>query len=135
MFWNDIKEIKEGMVALKGSLRQVESSLFQLDERLEAISSQVIPLKTMDQFEDYMKNVDKMNAMVNELKGCVSIARTAVAERKDHTDHTEQLMKDFMRSFENLRGEYHAKMEAVYKAIHATRRRRRRRRSVKSDAV
>ena len=38
--------------------------------------------KTLDKFEDYMKNVDKLNNMINEFKGCVSMARSALEERK-----------------------------------------------------
>lgn len=36
-----------------------------------------------DKFEDYMKNIDKLNALVNEFKGCVSLARASIAERKE----------------------------------------------------
>lgn len=35
---------------------------------------------TLDKFNDYMKNFDKMNAMVNEFKGCVSLARGALGD-------------------------------------------------------
>jgi len=41
-----------------------------------------LALKTLDKFEDYMKNVDKLNNMINEFKGCVSMARSALEERK-----------------------------------------------------
>ncbi len=41
-----------------------------------------LSLKTLDKFEDYMKNVDKLNNMINEFKGCVSLARSALEERK-----------------------------------------------------
>lgn len=43
----------------------------------------ILSQKTLDKFEDYMKNVDKLNGMINEFKGCVSLARGAFAERKD----------------------------------------------------
>jgi hypothetical protein len=38
--------------------------------------------KTLDKFEDYMKNVDKLNSMINEFKGCVSIARASLKDTK-----------------------------------------------------
>ncbi len=41
-----------------------------------------LALQTLDKFEDYMKNVDKLNNMINEFKGCVSMARSALEERK-----------------------------------------------------
>jgi methyl-accepting chemotaxis protein len=43
----------------------------------------VLAEKTLDKFEDYMKNVDKVNAMINEFKGCISLARAALEERKE----------------------------------------------------
>jgi hypothetical protein len=30
-----------------------------------------------------MKNVDKLNGMINEFKGCVAMARSALEERKN----------------------------------------------------
>jgi hypothetical protein len=39
-----------------------------------------IAQKTLDRFEDYMKNVDKINNMINEFKGCVSMARASLNE-------------------------------------------------------
>jgi len=50
------------------------------DERRE--QKVELALKTLDKFEDYMKNVDKLNNMINEFKGCVSMARSALEERK-----------------------------------------------------
>jgi hypothetical protein len=41
----------------------------------------ILATKTLDKFEDYMKNVDKLNGMINEFKGCVSISRGALEER------------------------------------------------------
>ena len=37
---------------------------------------------TLDKFELYMKNIDKVHSLTNEFKGCVAIARAAIAERK-----------------------------------------------------
>jgi cobalamin biosynthesis Co2+ chelatase CbiK len=49
---------------------------------------------TLDKFDDYMKNVDKLNQMVNELKGVVSMARASIAERKK-TDNKSDESKPF----------------------------------------
>jgi hypothetical protein len=47
--------------------------------RLEQVS---LAESTLDKFEEYMKNVDKLNAMINEFKGCIDLARSVLAERK-----------------------------------------------------
>ena len=56
------------------------NSLLKDEKRIEHV---ILAQKTLDKFEDYMKNVDKLNAMINEFKGCVSMARSAIAERKE----------------------------------------------------
>lgn len=48
---------------------------------------------TLDKFEDYMKNVDKLNGMINEFKGCVSLARGAIAERKQLDEEVKEMKK------------------------------------------
>jgi hypothetical protein len=53
-------------------------------KRLEAVD---LAEQTLDKFEDYMKNVDKLNGMINEFKGCVSMARAALDHKKDSQDY------------------------------------------------
>ncbi len=55
------------------------------------IQSVELSIKTLDKFDYYMKNVDKLNNLMNEFKGCVSMARGALQDRKDY----DSLMKDF----------------------------------------
>jgi uncharacterized coiled-coil protein SlyX len=69
--------------------KYMQSSIDHLHDRVtdlvkdkDRIKSVALAEKTLDKFEDYMKNVDKLNGMVNEFKGCVSVARAAVADRK-----------------------------------------------------
>lgn len=57
------------------------------EKRNEAVN---LATKTLDKFDDYMKNVDKLNLMVNEFKGLVSIARAALNEKKEF----EKLLQD-----------------------------------------
>ena len=54
-------------------------TLTQDEKRQEQVR---LAIRTLDKFEDYMKNVDKLNAMINEFKGCVSMARAAFEESK-----------------------------------------------------
>lgn len=52
--------------------------------RLEKVN---LCLQTLDKFEDYMKNVDKLNIMVNEIKGIASMTRASLKS----TDCTKRL--------------------------------------------
>ena len=45
-----------------------------------------VGLKTCEKFEDYMRNIDKLNAMVNEFKGLVSIVRGQTKRTADASD-------------------------------------------------
>lgn len=44
--------------------------MYEADEKVE------LAVSTLDKFEDYMKNIDRFNAMINEFKGLVSIVRS-----------------------------------------------------------
>jgi hypothetical protein len=79
-----------------------------------------LALKTLDKFEDYMKNVDKLNAMVNEFKGCISMARATMTDKKE--------MDQLRTKLENMIGtcqkyytthEQNRKSNAKIDAIHA----------------
>jgi len=83
MWWNDIKDIKVILAGLVDRLDSIEDNFSHLNEDLSHIKQIHLDLKTVDKFDDYMKNVDRLNAMVNELKGCVSMARGALQKRKD----------------------------------------------------
>jgi|ERR1700743_3235602 hypothetical protein len=106
MWWHDIKDLKIWMLSLlkkadsihkeeveKNEMIEVlAEAIERVDEKLDIIindsekSKQIILAeKTLDKFEDYMKNVDKLNSMINEFKGCVSIARAALSEKKKVT--------------------------------------------------
>jgi hypothetical protein len=50
------------------------------DNREERVE---IAQQTLEKFEDYMKNVDKLNAMINEIKGCAAMARSALLAIKE----------------------------------------------------
>lgn len=48
-------------------------------KRLEQVE---LSRKTLDKFDDYMKNVDKLNIMVNEVKGVSAMTRATIKENK-----------------------------------------------------
>jgi len=64
------------------SLDYLHDQVKTLLEDKDRIKHVDVAIKIADKFEDYMKNVDKLNAMVNEIKGCASIARAALEKHK-----------------------------------------------------
>lgn len=84
---------------------------------------------TLDKFEDYMKNVNVLNSMINEFKGCVSMARSAIADRREmdkeaqelkKTTHIAQEIYNAMVSFISAStrvNNQHFKIDAIYKAL------------------
>ncbi len=73
MWWNDIKEIKKYMSF-------ISDRLVRIDSKIECVLGE---FQELDKFDDYMKNVDKLNEMINEFKGCVSMARGAICENQE----------------------------------------------------
>jgi len=86
--------------------------------------------KTLDKFDDYMKNVDKLNSMANELKGCISMARGAIGEGRALTsaiqqvEHIANISKDihksmaaFIQAADKMEHQCHYKIDFIYKNI------------------
>lgn len=63
-------------------INRIHDKLNVLVDNEEIKKEVLLSEKILDKFEDYMKNVDKLNAMVNEFKGCVSMARGALKTSK-----------------------------------------------------
>lgn len=81
-FLNDLKEIKESIKSYDDKFSDLNNKLniiFDIVNEFEYIH---LANHTIDKFEDYMKNVDKLNVMINEFKGCVAMARSCVQESK-----------------------------------------------------
>jgi hypothetical protein len=91
MFWNDLKDIKAWMdsICYRVTELQIKMDAVILAQDVE------VARKTLDTFNDYMKNIDKLNAMINEFKGCVSLARGSLEERKK-VAHSEAQTVDLM---------------------------------------
>jgi deoxyribodipyrimidine photolyase len=127
MFWKDIAEIKEWMNRLtdrmvrmdhniekvlgyaqeaseqKCNKLEVSQKLETNLERLEVVLE--LSESSFDKIDRYISNLEKYNGMINELKGCVSLARSAVLDRKQVDSeqsarvhqlvyHVETLLKD-----------------------------------------
>lgn len=104
MWWNDNKETKAWMSNLsdrlcvideylRGTLQDAGESLSRLHDKADALLNDAVTItqvslaeKTLDKFDDYMRNVDKLNTMINELKGCVAVCRGTMADRKALVD-------------------------------------------------
>jgi hypothetical protein len=70
--------------------------------------------KTLDKFRDYMKNVDKLNGMINEFKGCVSIARASFEERKKIAQKDLEYNLAVMTAANILKDETQSKIDYIY---------------------
>jgi hypothetical protein len=165
MFWNDIEDIKKSILEIKERLNHIERGVVQnlevfqsedehstinrlhgkLDELVrdaDHVQEALAAEKTMDKFEGYMKNVDKLNAMINDFKGCVSMARGAISEGKEFAKEVEDMksvaatskqiyaaMQRFIQAGDNMEQKAFYKIDAIYKEIceyHVKKRRRRR---------
>lgn len=73
------------------TLSQVNNSLCEVLDTVEAMESKLLSVEVVDKFDDYMKNVDKLNTMVNEVKGCVAVARASLQDRKDYDAFMERM--------------------------------------------
>lgn len=62
MFWHDISGILEVLSSMKAHLLDIELKVDSVIQR---------------------ESADKTSTMMNEFKGCVSMARAAIAERKE----------------------------------------------------
>lgn len=84
--------------------------------------SVILVQKTLDKFDDYMKNVDKINIMVNEFKGCVSMARGAISDKKE-MDDMRTILKNMLEScnrhynYEKGISNKNYKIDAIYEFI------------------
>jgi len=138
--WNSKKDILKAVAGLSDRLVRIEEYLQEtkdffssesMESTLDSIHDKVNGLikdkdrlravflaeKTLDKFEDYMKNVDKLNGMINELKGCASMARGAVADRKALGDELNDVMKDMNEYIENLASENSKKIDSMGKLM------------------
>jgi hypothetical protein len=53
--------------------------------------------KTLDKFDDYMKNVDKLNVMINEFKGLVAIVRGESRVYREQNQKLNKKLRDLLR--------------------------------------
>jgi hypothetical protein len=131
-----IEDIKELLCDVFSS-EDENNTINRLHDKLDALLSDaviagevLVAEKTLDKFEDYMKNVDKFNAMINEFKGCVSMARASISEGTilsktidemkkvaDISQHIHKSMLAFIRAGDNLEKKSFFKLNAIYNAV------------------
>jgi hypothetical protein len=104
------------------SINRINEKLNTLIEDVDRERAVVLAQKTIERFEDYMKNVDKLHTMINEFKGCVSIARAAIADKKE-MDEMRTILKNMIETCQkyynyqkNVSDQYF-KIDAIYKSV------------------
>ena len=155
MFWNDIKDIRAWVSTISAGVNELcmkvegiaqqqtehedneQWDLERIHDKLNSLLSDknrltqvALAEKTLDKFDDYMKNVDKLNSMINEFKGCVSLARAALEERKDIEKQTGEMkrfvemsteihksMSEFIHASQKIKHEAHFKIDYIYRKI------------------
>lgn len=112
--FEDLKESVENIEATIEAMKEtIDDSLDRTDEyspiniiqeRLDKllkdekhVEKVELAIKTLDKFEDYMKNVDKLNGMVNEIKGVASMTRANMHAEKDYAQNLKDL-SDVMKT-------------------------------------
>lgn len=154
MFWSDICEIKKSIETMDHRICRIFHAVEKLVARVDEAT--IVPLRcdgdrvidaavediketiemafpgqnTLDKLEDCMKNVDKLNAMINEFKGCVSMARGAIAEGKELMKLVEEMgkvadisqnihksMLSFIKAGNTIEQAKFFKIDAIYAAI------------------
>ena len=78
------------------TLNHINDRVFALTQDQTRQDSVALAEKTLDKFDDYMKNVDKVNNLVNEVKGCSNMARAALQEKKESSEELSTTIKDLV---------------------------------------
>jgi hypothetical protein len=135
-FDRKMEDLKEFVITFLSSEEEF-SPLNCIHEKLDVLVDDTdrkeevaIALQTLDKFENYMKNLEKLNMLVNEFKGCVTLARGAIEERKEldkQTEETKKLaqisqeiyrsMASFVNAGKNIEQVAHFKLNAIYNAV------------------
>lgn len=102
--YDDNIDFAEEFFSLHGKL----DFLINDDGRLKNI---VLAEKVRDKFDDYMKNVDKLNSMINELKGVAAMTRSELHDFKGCQDTLGQLLEEILaiKKIVNRRSQYQKK--------------------------
>lgn len=95
MFWDDIKKITQDMIILR-------NEMFKFQGMLTTHIADVRESMECKGAGDDMKNVDKLNTMINEFKGCVSIARAAHQDRRVVSTLSEDIQLKMDYIYENM---------------------------------
>jgi methyl-accepting chemotaxis protein len=153
MWWNDIKDIKEWMERLTDRLIRIEGEITEIKriqedgdqcnsisadlnemmEKIEKIEEEFPRFHSLinpnELVSTYEKHIKKIEEMMLEFKGCVSMARSSIAERKELDAELKEMknvarisqeiyasMISFVGSANRISNQ-HFKIEAIYKAI------------------
>ncbi len=154
MWWNDIREIKEWMVTIASRLTGLDVNVDIIKQTLEGTDGYNCFSDRLEEMEEkidkireefprfeklvnpdelvstYEKHIIKIEQMMLEFKGCVSMARSAIAERKDQEKEFEELknttrvakdmyqaMSNFITAGNIIEKQKFFKLDAIYRKI------------------
>jgi hypothetical protein len=154
MWWNDIRDIKEWMVTISSRLTGLEvnidifkqtledaddfncfsARLEDMEEKIDKITEEFPRFEKLVNPDElvsiYEKQIIKIEKMLLEFKGCVSMARSAIAERKDQEKEFDdfkkttkvakdiyQAMSNFITAGNNIEKQKFFKLDAIYRKL------------------
>lgn len=83
----------EEMEEIKCSLDRLHDNINEIKKPLDLENRAARAIEVLDKFEEYMKNIDKLNLMTNELKGQVSIIRAAMNKTEKYQTNMHEKYK------------------------------------------
>jgi hypothetical protein len=90
----------EEMEEIKSSLERLHDKIQEIKRPLDLEVRVVRAIEVLDKFEDYMKNIDRLNVMVNEIKGQFSIFRSVqsrTAKRQKDIKHIISMIAELCK--------------------------------------
>jgi hypothetical protein len=107
---NDDNEMSE-QKCIFSEVEDIKSSIEDLTDRFERIAYQIEDIKkpldlevraaraieVLDKFDNYMRNLEKCNIMVNELKGQVAIVRATMNKTEKYQQSMHEKYKKAMK--------------------------------------
>lgn len=95
----DLREIDvlDGIDSINSRLDVLFDKLEDVKDTLNLEEKAELSTKILDKFDDYMRNIEKLNSMVNELKGQVAIVRAGMRHTQDESKQMHKRYKEALK--------------------------------------